>query len=65
MSFKVGDVVQMKSGGPIMTVVGFGADANGNQRVNCTWFDKNHSEKNGAYPQEALEPFKEGGWGVA
>jgi uncharacterized protein YodC (DUF2158 family) len=57
MSFKVGDVVQLKSGGPLMTVVGFGADANGNQRVNCTWFDEKNIERNGAFPAEALQPY--------
>ena len=55
MAFKVGDVVQLKSGGPLMTVSGFGRGADGSERVNCTYFDKSESEKHGTYPAEALE----------
>jgi uncharacterized protein YodC (DUF2158 family) len=57
MAFKIGDVVQLKSGGPIMTVTGFGKDNNANERVNCTWFDDKDNEKNGAYPAEALQKY--------
>jgi len=32
--FKIGDVVQLKSGGPTMTVSKFGDD----NRVYCVWF---------------------------
>ena len=59
MAFKIGDVVELKSGGPRMTVTGHGQDGNGNVRANCTWFDKDHNEKNGAFPPEALERYKE------
>jgi uncharacterized protein YodC (DUF2158 family) len=39
--FKVGDVVQLKSGGPAMTIEGIGkyGFANTNVRAKCTWFD--------------------------
>lgn len=60
MAFKIGDTVQLKSGGPIMTVTGHGKDGNGNPRVNCTWFDKTDAEKNGAYPENALNLWNEG-----
>jgi uncharacterized protein YodC (DUF2158 family) len=63
MAFKVGDVVQLKSGGPLMTVTGFGAGGDGKQRVNCTWFDKDENEKHGSFPPEALEANNEGGSG--
>jgi uncharacterized protein YodC (DUF2158 family) len=63
MAFKVGDVVQLKSGGPLMTVTGFGAGGDGKERVNCTWFDEKQNEKNGAYPAETLEIYKEEGSG--
>ena len=69
MRFKVGDTVQLKSGGPLMTVVGEGRDGNDNPRVRCTWFDKSQNEKNGAYPEDALEVYREGegavGFGIA
>jgi uncharacterized protein YodC (DUF2158 family) len=68
MAFKIGDVVQLKSGGPLMTVTGFGKDGNGKERVNCTYFDKAENERHGAYPEESLEAYKEGtgslGFGV-
>jgi uncharacterized protein YodC (DUF2158 family) len=39
MAFKVGDTVQLKSGGPIMTIehIGTYGAAPG---ANCTWFEK-------------------------
>lgn len=41
MELKSGDVVQLKSGGPLMTVVEIGkygySDEN---QAKCTWFDK-------------------------
>jgi uncharacterized protein YodC (DUF2158 family) len=44
--FDAGDVVQLKSGGPTMTVI------SANERsVGCVWFDKNHDMK-----QETLRP---------
>lgn len=36
-NFQVGDVVQLKSGGPHMTVSLIRSDDDG--RVECTWFD--------------------------
>jgi hypothetical protein len=46
--------------------VGYGQDGNGNVRVNCTWFNDKQDERNGAYPEDALEEYKEGAgiWGV-
>ena len=66
MAFKTGLVVQLKSGGPLMTVAGYGQDGNGNVRVNCTWFNDKQDERNGAYPEDAPEEYKEGAgiWGV-
>lgn len=37
--FNPGDVVQLKSGGPKMTVVRWGADLDGEETVWVTWFD--------------------------
>jgi uncharacterized protein YodC (DUF2158 family) len=58
MAFKVGDVVQLKSGGPIMTVTAETKDLQGITRLLCAWFDKNN-EKSGVFPEGALE-FYEG-----
>ena len=52
--FKVGDVVQLKSGGPTMTVT----NVAGTDAVSCTWFDNLYQEKNGKFPEAALEIYK-------
>lgn len=39
MMFQIGDVVQLKSGGPKMTVESMDTDG-----VKCVWFDKNDSK---------------------
>ena len=51
--FKVGDVVQLKSGGLKMTVVGTSTDPRGEPLVSCAWFAK---EKKGqdCFPANAL-----------
>jgi uncharacterized protein YodC (DUF2158 family) len=54
MEFKLGDVVQLKGGSPIMTITAFGKDPDGKPRATCTWFDTTHNEKTGVYPLEAL-----------
>ena len=33
-AFKVGDVVQLKSGGPLMTI----AEVRGDEQCRCSWF---------------------------
>lgn len=38
MKFKVGDVVQLKSGGPEMTIKAIGAYDTGQEYVKCVWF---------------------------
>lgn len=41
MEFTAGDIVQMKSGGPLMTVERIGKDSkNQEDVVVCTWFEK-------------------------
>jgi uncharacterized protein YodC (DUF2158 family) len=55
--FKPGDVVQLKSGGPIMTVLEVGADSyTGKPMVWCTWFDDKKKRENDAFPPQALTP---------
>ena len=47
---KEGTTVQLKSGGPIMTVVGFK-----NALAICTWFDASGKRGDAAYPPSALK----------
>lgn len=55
MSFKVGDVVVLKSGGPEMTVI----DLNWNKqtgRIRCRWYSaKDEDYKVKVFREEALE----------
>lgn len=37
--FKAGDVVELNSGGPVMTIL----EVKNNGWVVCEWFDKNHT----------------------
>jgi uncharacterized protein YodC (DUF2158 family) len=49
---KVGDVVQLKSGGPKMTVESIEANPAG---ILCTWFD-GADKKSSCFQPDALEP---------
>ena len=53
-SFKVGDVVVLKSGGPRMTVTKAGNSASGEPTCWVSWFENNKAV-NGAFPSGALE----------
>ena len=53
MSFKVGDTVQLKSGGPGMTVTRIGTAA-GEPMVWCAWFEGT-KDLYGLFPPEALK----------
>ena len=55
MEFKIGDIVELKSGGPIMTVTDVGPDyGSGTVLVWCIWFVANKQEK-GSFPPAALK----------
>jgi uncharacterized protein YodC (DUF2158 family) len=54
MPFKIGEVVKVKSGGPLMTVTGPNAFAGGKAVVSCIWFDGTNPRA-GAFPAETLE----------
>lgn len=54
--FKVGDVVELKSGGPAMTVEGIDP---GTGRVVCKWFVKNE-ERTGQFLPDTLAPCEPG-----
>lgn len=52
---KTGDVVQLKSGGPRMTVTQVGEAAmTGRKTVWCIWFDRT-TKLDGDFPPETLE----------
>jgi len=60
--FKPGDVVQLKSGGPEMTVRGykmiqpFDAPAYpSDTEVECEWFDDKNQRQKGTFNQDTLE----------
>ena len=57
MAFELGQAVQLKGGGPIMTVTGFTTDSQGKRNVTCTWFDKTDAERTATYPPEALKAY--------
>jgi uncharacterized protein YodC (DUF2158 family) len=53
--FKVGDIVQLKSGGPKMAVVGTGSDDRDGSSVTCIWFAGSEGRKQkGAFRASAL-----------
>jgi uncharacterized protein YodC (DUF2158 family) len=54
MTFRVGDTVKLKSGGPLMTVTNPGGQTGGKTVVSCTWFDGSEV-KASVFPPDALE----------
>jgi uncharacterized protein YodC (DUF2158 family) len=55
MSVKIGDVVRLRSGGPLMTVLTTNAEK---ELVVCSWFDQKDELKSGSFHQNQL--IKEG-----
>ncbi|MDN8559321.1 YodC family protein [Citrobacter werkmanii] len=53
--FKGGEVVQLKSGGPVMTVSHYSASS---ETYVCQWFDKNDL-KASKFPENSLELYVE------
>lgn len=53
MNWNKGDVVQLKSGGPIMTVTDIYSDGS----VGCTWFIKDELRQ-GSFPAQSLDRYK-------
>jgi uncharacterized protein YodC (DUF2158 family) len=54
--FKTGEVVQLKSGGPKMTVLGYDVYGMGEteKKYKCTWFDDKHQLVEGYLTHAAL-----------
>ncbi len=59
MAFKVGDVVQLKSGGARMTVSKLFKSPEGREMVQCTWFDKKPRQHRAAFVIDSLEAAEE------
>ena len=55
-AFKIGDIVQLKSGGPKMTVTDFAVF--GRDLVHTSWF-AGSKEATGTFPVDALIPVKD------
>ncbi|WP_352570255.1 YodC family protein [Mesorhizobium opportunistum] len=53
-AFKIGDTVQLKSGGPIMTVVNVGTSASNIESVWCQWFNDKGKPESGTFPVAAV-----------
>jgi len=52
--FQLGDVVHLKSGGPLMTITDIGDYGDGHTSARCTWFDKHKSEEK-VFPLHSLK----------
>jgi uncharacterized protein YodC (DUF2158 family) len=53
MAMQPGRKVRLKSGGPLMTVESV-ETIGGKAIVHCVWFDNEHNERRGSYPEAAL-----------
>jgi len=49
--FKIGDIVQLKSGGPKMTVI----EVREENEILCTWFDEKNKQEGGIFLSETLK----------
>jgi len=51
---KIGDIVQLKSGGPTMTIVAIYESASANDKIQCDWFNSNIEVSSRRFPEDAL-----------
>jgi uncharacterized protein YodC (DUF2158 family) len=56
--FSEGDVIQLKSGGPLMTIENAFEPVAGKQTYRCTWFDGKNELKRAEFKEEALEKYE-------
>ena len=56
MDFKKGDLVRLRSGGPVMTV----HSADYSDTIQCTWFDAKQARQLQSFDQETLDKFQPG-----
>ncbi|WP_418360147.1 YodC family protein [Sphingobacterium detergens] len=59
-AFNAGDLVQLKSGGPKMTVESFFTTADGDDYTKCVWYEKD-DYKTQEFLDIVLQPFDDGG----
>ncbi|KJK14710.1 YodC family protein [Pseudomonas sp. 2(2015)] len=60
MTFEIGDVVIMKSGGPAMTVVNlYNDEHSGRPQVRCSWFNSAEALQYQSFIPEALRKIEE------
>jgi uncharacterized protein YodC (DUF2158 family) len=59
--FKPGDIVQLRSGGPPMTVDWCKADPSesGQGQAKCSWFDKKNNPRWQVFPATSLKLYQE------
>ena len=55
MSFSIGDIVRLKSGGPVMTVIEIGGLVGSTRYMHCNWFRAGDEVTGQAFPERALE----------
>jgi uncharacterized protein YodC (DUF2158 family) len=55
MSFQIGDTVELKSGGPLMTISRLESEM-GVLRAHCQWFDRNGTAQQYFYSVTSLKP---------
>jgi uncharacterized protein YodC (DUF2158 family) len=55
MSFNVGEIVQLVSGGPQIAVTSISTGPDRAPLLVCSWIDKDGRPQTGAYPAEALK----------
>lgn len=53
--FYSGDIVQLKSGGPEMTVSHYNSNIPDDKKIICTWFDKNNELKSATFIEDQLQ----------
>lgn len=56
MSFKVGDTVRLKSGGPVMTVIYLYTRAEQDYNIVCGWFDNTGNMRDYSFNDEIIVP---------
>lgn len=54
-TFEVGTVVQLKSGGPLMTIINVTTDAKGRPSFECKWFVGETKPETDFFPAEAIK----------
>ncbi|MCE9637126.1 MAG: DUF2158 domain-containing protein [Planctomycetes bacterium] len=60
--FKIGDLVELMSGGPTMTVntvsLAASADTTSSTAYNCVWFDDRNKLRNVTLSEDAIQPWE-------